>query len=196
MWQALVTQAPTPFATVPQVLKQEPQLLGSLTVFAQFAPQQVRPAEHCPFAPQAPTQSPPEQLSPAGHAWPQVPQFWGSLAVSTSQPSATWWSQSANGWAQAPIAQPDPVQTATALAKGPQTSPQLPQSLGLVEVSTQSGEQQVRPFVQAWPPPQKPTHWKLSQVSPFGHWELSVHWTQMCSETRQCGVGDEQLASD
>jgi hypothetical protein len=195
---ALVTQPVVPFGTVGQTFPHMPQLFGSLAVFAHCDPlQQVWPAGHVPPPPQPPAHVPPEQTSPAEHAWPQPPQFFGSVAVSTSQPSLATWSQSANVAAQAPMAHADPVQTAVALAKGPQTMPQPPQSPGLVVVSTQSGEQHVRPFVQASPLPQKPTHWKLSHTSPLGHWSLLVHCTQVCVSVRQWGVFgvDAQSAS-
>jgi hypothetical protein len=82
-----------------------------------------------------------------------------------------------------------------AWAKGPQTTPQPPQSEGLVASSTQSGSQQVSPALHDAPPPQKPTHWKLSQTSPLGHWGLAVHCTHTCVSSRQCGVGAEQSVS-
>jgi hypothetical protein len=191
--QVLIAQVVVPLGTgCGQTMPQPPQLWGSAVVFAHRRSQHTSLPGHVTPTPQAPTHSPPEQTCMSPQACPQPPQLFGSLAVSTSQPSVTWSSQLAKGGAHAPMPQVDPAQMAVAWGNGPQTTPHCPQFSALVIVSTQSGVQQVSPSVQAWPPPQKPTHTKSEHSCPSGHWLSVVHCTQVCVSSRQCGVGAEQ----
>jgi hypothetical protein len=178
MEQALATQPTAPFGTGWQTLPQVPQLSGSLWVLAQSAPQQLSlPGQALP-TPQGPTHWPPEHVSPPGQALPQVPQFCGSVDRLTSQPSPTRPSQSAKPGSQLMMVHAEPEHPGTALAKGPQTTPQPPQFCGSLVVSEQMGVQHVSP-------PQVATHWKLSHASPDGHWALVVHCTQTWMSVRQ-----------
>jgi hypothetical protein len=196
MAQANCTQSVDPCGTGPQASPHAPQLALSELKFAHVMPQHVRFGGQTCEGPQEPTQVPPEQESPGGQALPHPPQFFGSLPVLVSQPSATTWLQSPKPGEHPRSAQPPPLHVGTACGKGPHVLPQPPQSEGSVLVSTHRGLQQVRPFMHAPPPPQNPTQWKLEHSSPLGHWELFTHSTQVCVSSRQCGVGAAQSASD
>ena len=148
IWQEEATHEELPLTTAPQAMPQPPQLLLSDWVLAHRAPQQTCPPGH-PAGPHAPTQTPPEHASPAGHFLPQPPQLLGSEVVLVSQPLATTPSQLPKPERQPAMPQLPALQSGTALGKGPQTLPHEPQSVVLVAVFTQRGEQQVRPLVHA-----------------------------------------------
>jgi hypothetical protein len=115
IWQLAERQPAVPSGTIDgQKLPQKPQLFGSALVLAQSTPQQVSPLGQ-PAGLQGPTQTPPEQASPAGQTFPQAPQFFGSLPVLTSQPSETLPSQSAKPITQPPRAQVPEAQSGMAL---------------------------------------------------------------------------------
>jgi hypothetical protein len=196
MAHAAITQSVVPCGTGPQMTPHPPQLLLSDTRFAHVRPQHVWLGGQVWFGPHVPTQTPPEQASPGGHALKQPPQLLGSSPMFVSQPFETTVSQSAKPGVHPRSAQAPAVQVGIALGKGPQTLPQAPQLDGSVCVSTQSGLQHVRPFMHAPPAPQKPTQWKLEQSSPVGHWPLFTHSTQVCVSRRQCGVGAAHSASE
>jgi len=187
-------QTLVPFGTSPQTMPQPPQFRLSELSTAHVAPQQDSPLGHVSFGPQGPTHTAPEHCSPAAQAFPHPPQLLGSLLVSTSQPSCTWWSQSANPGKHPASSQVLAAQPAMAFTKGPHTSPHPPQLLGSVVVSTQSGPQHDRPLAHALPLPQKPTQRKLSHCSPLGHSALVRHCTQVPSFVSQNGVGDAHCA--
>ena len=159
MTQRLAEHVVLPFSTAPQTVPQLPQWFGSDVSFAHVAPQHDSPVGHVPFAPQAPTHSPPEHVSPAAHAWPHVPQFSASLPVLVSQPSASTWLQSAKPALHEAMSHALAAHPGVACAYGPHAKPQLPQFSGSVASSTHNGEQHVVPVAHAAPVPQKPTQW-------------------------------------
>jgi hypothetical protein len=115
--QAEETQSVVPFGTGPHTTPHAPQLLSSDESTAHWTPlQHVWPEGHVWLAPHGPTHTPPEQLSFEPHATPQPPQFAGSVLVFTSQPSDTWWSQSAKPGVHPPSAHAPVLHVATAFA--------------------------------------------------------------------------------
>jgi hypothetical protein len=174
----------------PQSLPHDPQLLGSLDVFAHRAPQHASPGGHTPPGPHPPTHVPPLHVSPGAHALPHAPQFAGSDSTFTSQPFVTFRSQSAKPTSHLARAHALEVHSGSACGYGPHAMPHPPQSLTVLFVSTQNASQQLRPAGQLPPAPHAPTHLKSLQTSPLGHCDVVMHSTHSWTSTRQCGVGE------
>jgi hypothetical protein len=160
-WHTLATQT----SVGPHAMPHPPQSLGSLVVLSQPSLQQARLPVHA---------GPPLQLvvdwhalathfSPAGHAWPQVPQSFGSLVVS-SQPSLQHASEPTHAGPPLQLVV-DWHMLATQSSPGGQTSPHAPQLPGSVFVSVQPTGQHVSAPVHAGSP------WQLGPL-----WQtLSTH---------------------
>jgi hypothetical protein len=110
---------PLQVAVLGQLLPQVPQLCGSVPVLVQLPEQEVSPVGH--------EQAPDLHTPPSVHELPQLPQLCGSVVTLVQ---ALPQKLPPEGQAQAPWAQ---------VVRGLwQTLPQLPQSLGSVERSTQA----------------------------------------------------------
>jgi hypothetical protein len=166
MQQAPLVQVHPAGQTTPQALQLLSSLLGSTQVVP--ALQQRSPLGQPVLLHGRPWQTPLAQLPPPGQTLPQVPQLFGSVLVSTSQPSETTPSQSAKPGTQEVIWQLAARQPAvpSGTVDG-QKLPQLPQLLGSAVVLAQRAPQQVCPLGQP-AGPQGPTHSPPEQASPAG----------------------------
>jgi hypothetical protein len=130
-------------------IPQPPQSVASLVVSTQVTPQQVRPGEQ-PVVSQLVWfgwHTPETQVALAPQALAQVPQSFGSVSVFTSQPSATWWLQSAKPGVQEVMAQADASHEVWPLGTAPHATPHAPQFLSSLVVFAQVAPQQVWPAV-------------------------------------------------
>jgi hypothetical protein len=139
-----------PLQTVPHV----PQLLGSVPVLVQV------PLHLCWPVGQGIWHMPAEQVCPEPQAWPQVPQFCGSVDRSTQL-----WPQAVFGlwhWVVQVLASQKGALAA-------QTLPHFPQFLGSRCVSTQTPEQSVSLAMVQPPPstPPSPTGRQFQEPVPF-----------------------------
>ena len=130
-------------------LPHAPQLLGSLAVIAQNAPQHCVPPGHGVPPPHSGTHNPAEHARPAPHARPHAPQFARSVCRSLSQPFIARPSQSPNPRAQFATTQRALTHAAAPFAIGLHAMPQPPQLFGSLPVGVQAEAQHVRPAPQS-----------------------------------------------
>jgi hypothetical protein len=145
---------------------QPPQLARSFWVSTQASPQHVSDAGQPPIWQLCVWQTPPAQDPPAGQMSPQVPQLFGSVPSSASQPSASTPLQSAKPLSQVAMWQAADAQSVVPWGTGPHTFPQPPQLFGSAWVLAQVAPQHVSLPGHTPPAPQPPTHTPPEQDSP------------------------------
>jgi len=144
-------------------------------------------------APQAKAQAPAAQagvaLGRGGHAVPQAPQLVALVAVSTSQPLAAPWSQSARPGRHAPRPHAPARHAAVAPAGAGHAVPQAPQWAALAEVSTHAPAQHAAPEGQGREAEQPATQRLLVHTWPAAQWASVTHCSQVFRAASQRGVG-------